>query len=312
MAIQTPHSAALKPREGELDAPQLAGCGRRRARTTAALTSWRGSRSADRLADRALERRDSARRAPQAPSGKTSSRSGELACTEASRGIRVAGAPLERPRARRRSRRARARAPADRRRRPSPCPRRSRRTRRRGPTARSPCSPGRDLAQRRLRGDLRGLVRLEPREERQRAQRRQIGLRQTRPGADDRGMPLARGLGAPRGSAVSRKASTASTSSRVLWWFSTHMRSAKRPCSRVVEIRPVPLRSSAADEPGVRGLVVEVAAAEADDAERRRRHQLERLARLDAPRRCGGEVERAVDRLAGTRRGRSSGARPRP
>ena len=60
------------------------------------------------------------------------------------------------------------------------------------------CSPAAASRTRACAGDPRRLVRLEPGEQRQRAQRRHVGLGQARPGADDRRMALALGLARAR------------------------------------------------------------------------------------------------------------------
>src|SRR5690348_7492116 len=72
--------------------------------------------------------------------------------------------------------------------------------------------------------------------------------------------------------------------------------------------RETPVQARRGDEAGAAALergrgsgvagVVEVASPEADDAERRRGHQLERLAGLDPPRRSRRDEQRAADRLA--------------
>ena len=157
-------------------------------------------------------------------------------------------------------------------------------------------SPARRLSHRRLRGDPRGLIRLEPGEEWERAQRGHVGLGQARPGADDRRMALALrlarlGLG---GLEEGEHLLDVALGALVIQDAQAQREAAVQPRGRD-QAGAASLQRGR--DPGV-ALVVEIVSAEADDAERGRRHQLERLARLDAPGRRGGDVERAADRLA--------------
>ena len=106
--------------------------------------------------------------------------------------------------------------------------------------------------------------------------------------------------GAATGSADSRKASTRSTSSAVLVWLRMQRRSAGRPCTRVEEMKPTPLCSSAATRPSVSHSSSSSAASAAGS--RRRRATPVRPARAArSPRSAPGRA----------RRGRGSGRSPR-